>query len=463
MPTLNAQLSGGFRDAVKAECDRINQRRPRPGAPKRQAPEGGFGPYSAAFTLNRTWLAQLVHERHPALGMSLEDIELIFKPNCRLLPVDLDLRQRFLQAVEDELSRCAQIAGKIAPTLDFTRTFLGAEPKVYQLSPFDSEDLGFFRISTWNPARPMVEDRNVAPIEIVDWATELTRHGQREDWIRDHKLFDRLLAEAQAEGMGSPCPALVSYEVDDREQDPRSEQLHLKVSRSVYSRHVALRNYMRADKAAYEAIRNRILHGKYTNGRQEGLRRIIRSAPRSNIAINVTVQSRTGTLMVIGRPTGQRVWADFHQAGAHETMNWPAPQEDVEWWFKLARRALKEEIGLTDRSDYYDHIVFSWFGFYALEASAYFFAHVRTRLSEQQLVDAVRASSGRIEADTVTWIPVTAESRDSVIDTWKAGPWEEDAEHDSAERRWLPHSALSLTELLRVSEQGMMDPPEADS
>ncbi|MFD5516946.1 hypothetical protein [Streptomyces sp. NPDC127066] len=460
MPVSNAQLSARFRETVRAEIKRINRRGSKQ-APETQARDGRYGQYTGEAAMNLTWLAQRVHERHPDLDMSLRDIELIFKPNSRLLPVDLNLRQRFLQAVEDDLSRCAETAGKIAPTVDFTSAFLGAEPQMHQLSPFNPEDLGFFRISMWNPARPMIEDRNVAPIEIVDWATELTRHGQREDWIRDQGLFDRMLAEAQAEGLGSPCPALVSYEVDEREQDPRSEELRLKVSHSIYSRHVALRNYMRHDKEAYEAVRNRILHGKYINGRQEGLRRIIRAAPRSNIVVNVTVQSRTGSLMVIGRPTGQRVWAGFNQAGAHETMNWPAPQQPVESWFGLARRALEEEIGLKDPSAYYDHIVFSWFGFYAVEGSAYFFAHVRTRLSEQQLVDSVRRAPGRIEADTIKWRPVTKETRDFVIDKWKAGPWEEKVS-DLPEHRWLPHSALSLTELLRVTEQGMMTPPEVE-
>ncbi|WP_420031394.1 hypothetical protein ACN2WE_00260 [Streptomyces sp. cg28] len=455
-------MTDDFRAAVRAELARINARGPR-SALERQARDGAYGPYTADSAMNLTWLAHLVHEHHPQLGMERRDIEQIFKPRSRLLPVDLGLRQMLLQAVEDELSRCAEIADKIAPAVDFTRRFLGAHPQVHQLSPFNPEDLGFFRISTWNPARTMVESQNVAPIETVDWHTELVRHGQREDWIKNADRFARELADARDEGLGSPCPALVSYEVDDREQDPRSEQLHLKVSRSVYSSHVALRNYMRADKAAYAAVQDRILNGKYVDGRQEGLRRIIRAAPRSNIAVNVTVQSRTGSLMVIGRPKGQRVWGGFHQAGAHETMNWAAPQQPVESWFELARRALTEEIGLADRSAYYDHIVFSWFGFYAVEGTAYFYAHVRTRLSERQLVNSVRAAPGRIEADTIEWLPVTTDSRDAVINTWKAGPWEEDALSDHRGQRWLPHSALSLTELLRVTDQGMMEPPQVEA
>ncbi|MFD5522347.1 hypothetical protein [Streptomyces sp. NPDC127066] len=98
---------------------------------------------------------------------------------------------------------------------------------------------------------------------------------------------------------------------------------------------------MRADPQAYTDAVSRIRSDDYVDGRTEDLVDVIRCSPPSNIVINVTVQNRNGRVTVIRRPIGARVGkAPFHQVGAHETTNWRGPQESVENWFDLARRAL---------------------------------------------------------------------------------------------------------------------------
>ena len=165
-------------------------------------------------------------------------------------------------------------------------------------------------------------------------------------------------------------------------REPGNDTLRLRVAQTWYFEHVAARRYLRDHPHEYEAVVSRIRNAD----EEGGLSRMIRSAPNSNIVINVTVQSRNDRVMMLRRPLGARTWSGFYQAGAHETMNWSESGRPVENCYELATRALREEINLRDPKDYYDNIVFSWFGFYAAEVSGYFFAHVKTRLEEDELV-----------------------------------------------------------------------------
>jgi 8-oxo-dGTP pyrophosphatase MutT (NUDIX family) len=455
-----------FPGRIHQIIEKINWRPEGQPSPPGRAPHGGnYGDFDPAFKLNLHWLAELV-SRQMSYHEPKENLYRMMRPRQRVLPANPVTRQHVLESFQLVLARCARQAllpldpSRDPVDFDLVKEFQGEgfiAPSLHQFG-FNPEDLGFFWISAWNPER-ILREENVGGIEKVSRAEYNARHRPVAGWIRDQELYDRLLAEAQAARMGQPCPALVAVEPDEMEGG-RSDQLYLKVSKSIYSQHVALRNYMRADHGAYEQLRRRIAEHHYADGRTEDLDDIIRVAPESNIVINVTVQSANGRVMLIRRPTKTRVWRSFYQAGAHETMNWPgASEEKVEDWFQLARRALREEIGLTDPADYYSKIVFSWFGFYAIEASGYFFSHVRTRLSEAELVAAVAGCPGVIEADAIEWMDLDRASVYSVVQTWRNGPWEESTLPDVEGRRWLPHATLSLTQLLRVTEQGMLDPP----
>lgn len=457
MPS-EADPSAVYRAWVRDQIKMIN------GVPDGQPPlrrrtvrKGQYGPYDPNYQLNLMWLAELI-SGVTAGQLPRGDIFAILRENARALPRDPLSRQEVLDLTQRTLARCARIAGKdIAFDDDLVEMCMPAGlimPPGLNPPGFDPEDLGFFRISYWNPNREMVETENVGKITRVVRADVIAQHRHTAGWIRDQELYDRLLAQAQDKNMGRDCPSLVGYRPDDREGGD-SEFLHLSVSQSIYSKHVAIRNYMRADHEAYEVVRRRIQEHIYTDGMTEGLRDIIRAAPESNIVINVTVQSRDGSVMLIRRPTDAIVWRSFYQVGAHETMNWPSPQQPFENWFDLARRALKEEIGLEDPADYYNRIVFSWFGFYAPECSGYFFAHTQTRLTKAELVEAVRNSSGAIEAEAVEWLKLDTGSVHSVLRTWTDGPWEDNALTDENGRRWLPHATMSLTQLQRVIRQGM--------
>jgi hypothetical protein len=453
------QPSHIYRSWVRAQIEKINKQDPRQEHPRlaRTARKGSYGPYDPEYKLNLMWLAELISE---AMDNHLlpKEIFAVLREHARALPKVPAVRQDLLDMTQKTLARCARTAGN---DIAFDDNLVEMCMPAHQVTPLglnpsglDHEALGFFRVSSWNRNREMVESENVGQINKVVRADVIARHRHTAGWIRDQELYDQLLAGAQADNMGRDCPSLVSYRPDEREGG-ESEKLHLNVSQSIYSKHVALRNYMRVDHQAYEDIRHRIQKHIYVDGMSESLRDIIRVAPESNIVINVTVQSRDGSVMLIRRPTDARVWRSFYQAGAHETMNWPGPQQPFETWFDLARRALKEEIGLENPDDYRNKIVFSWFGFYAPECSGYFFAHTQTRLTKAELVAAVANSPGVWEADAIEWLKLDPGSVDRVLKTWTNGPWEDDALADEDGRRWLPHATISLTQLLRVTRQGM--------
>lgn len=463
MPEDLAALSKAYRDAVREDIGRINGRDAILFARNADS-KGRYPRFDTTSKLSLAWLAQLVSERLDE-SLSKDDVHRTFKENARLLPKNLEARGRLLTALEDQLADCCARVGLRPEALDLAKRF-GTVPTASSLHPFgfDPEGIGFIRISSWNPSRPMVEGGireggNVGQItEIADRTAERSKHERTSSWIRDQALFDRLLAAEVENNLGSQCPTLFDYQVDDRESDPESHLLRLRVSRTFYSHHVALRNYMRADHDAYEEVIARIRGGEYVNGLSDTLVDVIRSSPNSNIVINVTVQSRNGKVMLIQRPTNARVWSGFYQVVSHETMNWHGPQLHVENWFQLARRALWEEIGISeeDGHQYFDKIVFSWFGFYVPEASGYFFAHVRTGLSEQQLVESVARAAGVDEAGRIEWMDLDEASIKDVLSTWSHGPWEEQASTDTLGRRWLPHAVMSFGQLWRVTQQNML-------
>ena len=277
----------------------------------------------------------------------------------------------------------------------YVQRFLGASPLRTDFRPFgfDPSSVGFFRIIDWNASRWLDPDHNIGEVRKVDKREELRLHGQKEDWV-DPVGF-RAYVEEERQQTGSPCPTLVGYDEDTRE--PGNDTLRLRVAQSWYFEHVAARRYLRDHPHEYEAVVSRIRNAD----EEGGLSRMIRSAPNSNIVINVTVQSRNDRVMMLRRPLGARTWSGFYQAGAHETMNWSESGRPVENCYELATRALREEINLRDPKDYYDNIVFSWFGFYAAEVSGYFFAHVKTRLEEDELVRR-RCGRGRIRGGTMS-------------------------------------------------------------
>ena len=297
----------------------------------------------------------------------------------------------------------------------------------------DFTKLGLFPIHSWDA--PFHLDGTHVTVEQITGEEQTLRKIQGNGWVDPDGL--RAYLDEERERPGSPCPALVDYEV-------HQNHVRLRVTMSEYYEHVAIRRYLRDHPEEYQAVADRI--GKHDP--ESDLRSMIRSAPNSNIVINVTVQSRNGLVMMLRRSVGARVWPHFYQAGAHETMNWNATGHPFENAHELAVRALREEVNLAP-DDYYNNIKFSWFGFYAPDASTYLFAHVRSRLEEDELVQRAIEAESSFEIDNLDWCPLEEATVRNVINTWQDGPWT--AGTDDAGRKYLPHTVMSFVQLWRVT------------
>ena len=405
-----ASLSAAFRKALAAEVATLCGDSK---ATRRRAPTGKplppFGLYTGGH-LSWRHLDELIsdslRDADSSKWLDTDEVHKIIYAGDWALPEDRHDRQIFLQAVQRVMNSCFDIEGERRPLggerVRYVERFQGGPPTPTNFRPFgfDPASVGFFKIIDWNANRRLDRMHNIGEVRKVDKREELRLHRQKEDWV-DPVRF-RGYVDEERQQTGSACPTLVGYDEDTREAG--NETLRLRVAQSWYFEHVAVRRYLRDHPGEYDAVVSRIRDAD----QEGGLSRVIRSAPNSNIVVNVTVQSRNDRVMMLRRPVGARVWPAFYQAGAHETMNWSEPGRPIENCYELATRALREEINLADPGDYYDNIVFSWFGFYAVEVSAYFFAHVKTRLEEDELVQRVAEAEGAFEVTTSTGMSLTA-------------------------------------------------------
>lgn len=443
-------LNHQFRTAVREDRETVSDGQVRV--------NGVHGSFAGGY-LSWSHLAELIGEElrrsdlndpTPAKWWQLDSIDNVIRTGDRVLPSDLHDRQIFLSAVQRVLNRCFDIRSdaRVASTgrrlprepHRYLSEFLGAPPKDLPFQPFgfDAFEIGFYRITDWNGARSL-DRMHVGPVAL--------RGKPEQNWIESSLLDEYVLDEES--NQGSPCPTLVDYEEDTRES--ANQTLNLYVDENMYYKHVAVRRCLRDHPEIYDAV----IHRLDFEADAANLRSLIRYAPSSNIVINVTVQSRDGKVLMMRRQGGARVWKRFFQAGPHETMNWLNPGEiHPENCFDLAARALAEEAGLVDPQEYNNNIVFSWFGIYMPEASAYFFAHVKTRLETDELTRRVLGAHAAWEVDDVQWYELDRGTIESVLDTWRNGAWS--AGRDANGRQYLPHTTVSLTQLWRVTRQGML-------
>ncbi|MEU4475070.1 NUDIX hydrolase [Micromonospora sp. NPDC023888] len=436
------QLNTAFRAAIAEDWKRLNH-----GQEKRRP--GRFVPYDGGWL---TWsqLAELISQELTVIdpenlwdGTAID--ELLHRDNRRL-PQDTIERQNLLEGVQRVLNRCFDTAAPsrrravLGQPHDYVAEFLGGPPLPprYRDFDFDPASVGFFRISNWNKAH-FLDRARARDVQTFHHT------GSGQDWV-DQALLDRYLDEESADNRGSSCTSLVGYEEDTREA--QSQNFVLKVAYSEYYQHVAIRRLLRDHPAAYDLVSTRI--------RREGLRQMISRSPRSNIAMNVTITARSGRVLLIRRPDGARVWPGFFQVGPHETMNWPSAGGPQETCFDLGVRALWEEAGLGP--DDYEGLVISWFGFYAVEASGYFFAHVRSRLGESEITERIRRAESAFETEDVEWVDVNRSFIQDVLRGWAAGPWR--PRETAGGHFFLPHSTVSLLELYRVRRERMFEVAE---
>ena len=434
-PALNKSL------VIAVKHDRAAMNEGRPGRRRQET-------FSGEWQLTWLQLARSVASRFNSqidAPWSLDVVQDALEKGTHALPRDMYERELFLRALQSAMNGFYDISVEWrremklpipAAPQDYVQLALGADPQLSSYDPFgfDPESIGFFKILDWNVKRQLLPE-NVGEVE--------RSPAHRQDWIVPAAAFTPYERREQAT-LGAPCPSLVDYVEDTREEG--NDKLILRVTKSRYWRVAAIRYFMRDHRDAYDSVVQRI--------ELDGLRNVLAGSPRSNICVNVTLMSREGTVLAIKRSRGVRLWASYYQLGAHETMLHAQPGQAYETCYELAVRALREELNLTDIEDYYNRIVFSWFGYYLPDASAYFFAHVRSRLTEAELTETIPQAESAFEVGNLEWVPLTHDFVRNVVEQWSVGPW--DPVENSNGRNFLPHSCLSATQLWRVHRLGLL-------
>ncbi|WP_220386351.1 hypothetical protein [Frankia sp. ArI3] len=337
LPTLHKQLKDavdGDRRALCAGLGRVHHRR------------GAFSPYEGGY-LTREHLADLVQRKilesaswNSVETWTAEDIFAWLNPLKRdkRLPDRIQDRQLFLESLYRVMADCFQSAGermsgrRPAEYLNY----LGAEPLYIDLPEldFNPADVGFYEITRWNANRVLDEHDNVGEVR------RLRRTAQ--NWVPD-EMIERYqeMVLGESGGKGSQCSSLVGFDLDTRED--QGSQLIITVTGGWYYQNVVIRDIMRDHRDIYDTLASRITNadGGSLHG---GLAAVIAGAPNSNIALNITVSSRSGKVLLIKRTAGVRTWQEYFQVGPHETMNFRPTETKQENCFVLARRALSEEL-----------------------------------------------------------------------------------------------------------------------
>lgn len=436
-------LDEDLRSAVEAErlrlCGDLAQVRSR---------GGDYGDYLGGY-LSRPHLAHLVseqlQEREETARWDASSFRKMLAGD-RGVPAEGAERQAILETLDEVFQRCYAVArenGRLAGErprefLDF----LGHKPIAapFREFGFDTRVAGFYKILDWNSRRRYQEAREdrieLTPKELLR-SQEWVQPEVLESYLERERLFHR----------GSIMPTLVGY--SDDPQQVRNHVLGLKMTESQYYKYLAISRCLRERPELLEPVIKRLENVESPDG---GLPGVIATSPHSSVGINVTVMSRQGTVMLIRRSGYSRAWPLLLQVGPHETMQMTRDGA-VESPFDLARRALQEDAGLDDPRDYFDEIVFSWFGLHIIDASAYFFAHVATRLTESEIAERVSSAESTFEVEDVEWMTPSRPNITAVLDQWSSGPW---APNPRNAQSFVPHATVSLTQLHRILRQGML-------
>jgi hypothetical protein len=293
------------------------------------------------------------------------------------------------------------------------------------LPPFDVSSIDFIELLTWNASRQL------SPLRFE--TVQISKKPPQE-WV-DQLALEQVLERVKSRREYGAACSLASFSSND----PLSLSLELKVVRDSYAHYVAIREYLR-DEQRMAQVR--------AYAQEHPVEQLIAHSPLSVIAVNVTVLAE-GEILLMRRSNAVSTFRGYWQAGPHKSLGFRSDGRP-ESVFELAHRALKEEVGL-EPEDYGHNIVFSWFGMYLREATPYFFAHISTPLSKQEverrIVDATSAYETADGGQRVDWFPLTVDSVEIVTDTWRNDP---NGEVDALGRRYLPHAAVSLRQMTRV-------------
>jgi hypothetical protein len=286
---------------------------------------------------------------------------------------------------------------------------------------FRPEEIKFFSLNRWSPDRPLRESMVHVTFDDSDWT---------QDWCEPSELES---LRGQMEDPGGLSASLREFRVDHRESES-GQQFHMSFALSRYSDLIAVSEYFRRHLDQVDGVITRLS--------KEDTSRMIKSAPLSVVAINVTVTSADAKLLAIRRSGAVRTSQNLWTLGPNETMLEARPiSGGTETPHELARRCLSEEIGI--QSNQIKILEISWIGYNVGGALTHIVAHCQSTLASPDLSQCISSSHGSFEVDGLDWLPTSRKSISRIVESVRAEQMDRDG------KLWLNSAALAGVEWAR--------------
>ena len=296
-------------------------------------------------------------------------------------------------------------------------------------------------IQTWSPSIEFdVSDQILSPNDVGETRTTAR---PRSSWLTNPEAWQREFENALVvHGVGAPTAYLVGLTLDNPETrsiESARRRFQWTVARGNYAEFLATLRYLTGPGKSDQGVLKDSL--------RNGWEKTFAMSPPTIIACNVSLVSADNMVLILERSQATATSRGLWSVGPHETMNWrdpaalrPGDEGGPESAFTLGHRTIREELGLFQHQ--YGPILYSWFGIWLRDASAYLIGHVRSRLLAAEISAQLSKAQSSYEismaGDAHAWIPYEFDKFKEIIVAAEA------SQADTDGRRWLEISALSL-------------------
>jgi hypothetical protein len=303
-------------------------------------------------------------------------------------------------------------------------------PPRFDVLDFDPASVGLHPINRWTTARPLTRQN----LEMT-----VSSNRPKQTWLNDEELT--LLAESfRRQHKSGDTGYLVDYEIDHHESR-RGQVFRYTVTHCKYWEYLATCQYLQDHPQARSKIWETFESGHTLA--------FARTAPPSSVKINVSITSPEGNALIVQRSGAVDLKKGLWTVGPNETMilrQFPTPGTQMEDFFGLAERCLREELALEPAD--YGPINISWLGYDVNTAQVKVYAQARSHLPQRELEHRMADAHGLYEVQSRAWLPLNRQTMADVIQNWEKG--------DSKGRHWSASAPHALQELWRFRKALML-------
>jgi hypothetical protein len=257
----------------------------------------------------------------------------------------------------------------------------------------DPAEQGLHHVLSWSKKRPLLPH---------NLETRLIGKLDRPHVLDVPEWHEEVAAQRRRGTAGRNC-YLVSLDVDHGEH-PDAHRCRMVLAESDYAQCLA----------NYEVSRqNPTLAAKVAALLDRDMYPLLDSCPPTLFFASIVVISSNGQLLLLRRSSSVRTDAQTWSVGINETMKYddePGREEDL---FALARRGLREEVGLEEED--YGAVVPTWLGWSDPDCAFVAVALVRTRLSEAEIDERRSHCHSVYEHDATAWLPLNRKTVSTIV------------------------------------------------